>query len=558
MPQVKICITIIIAAACEVDVGIENLFKQGLSDGFKDYPNYGQYIPKNYMKCFLCAFPFLWCDEKYWYEDPRSLNWTVITPFIDEYNNMRRNLLNVIYLVLDESMSAWRPKTSKTGGLPHITHEPRKPKDLGNMDRNAAECKTGIIVHHDIVEGPSTQRLKKYQVDPDDETKLCRSHLPQGEPIMDHVAECLRQVEGANLSEGGWTGGDAWFGSVPCCVELKSRKGVFSTFIVKQNLQYFPMEELKAVLLARYKRPAGHWVVMKATISEVDLFVMAYAWSNKGIAFFVSSCGTTIRHEKNYYSKFEDEMGCVQAKELARPEVAHMLYEFLPLIDEHNKARQSCLALEECWLTKCCWTRLYTTFIGMGVVDLQRWDRHMRSESEEATREGLDGDFTIIKMASLIARPLRTSAMRYRNTPQPSRRSNLDEDGNKKPLIRIKGDDGSISYTPNKKGGRKRARQKRCYICRRYYADRYMNTQWCCRKCKMPLCQIARGREKTCVEEHLSSNNEYLGCNGVCHEHEVMPKELYAFYETRSSKGGKKSATKNNVTPSPAKRSKRR
>ena len=148
--------------------------------------------------------------------------------------------------------------------------------------------------------------------------------------------------------------------------------------------------------------------------------------------------------------------------------------------------------------------------------------------------------------------------MRYRTTPQPSRRSNLDEDGNKKPLIRIKGDDGSISYTPNKKGGRKRARQKRCYICRRYYADRYMNTQWCCRKCKMPLCQIARGREKTCVEEHLSSNNEYLGCNGVCHEHEVMPKELYAFYETRSSKGGKKSATKNNVTPSPAKRSKRR
>lgn len=139
-----------------------------------------------------------------------------------------------------------------------------------------------------------------------------------------------------------------------------------------------------------------------------------------------------------------------------------------------------------------------------------RWDRHMRSESEEATREGLDGDFTIIKMASLIARPLRTSAMRYRNTPQPSRRSNLDEDGNKKPLIRIKGDDGSISYTPNKKGGRKRARQKRCYICRRYYADRYMNTQWCCRKCKMPLCQIARGREKTCVKEHLSSNNEYL------------------------------------------------
>jgi len=50
-------------------------------------------------------------------------------------------------------------------------------------------------------------------------------------------------------------------------VELKKRKKVFSTFIVKQHLQYFPMEVLRAILLARYKsRPAGHWVVMKVSL----------------------------------------------------------------------------------------------------------------------------------------------------------------------------------------------------------------------------------------------------------------------------------------------------
>lgn len=325
---------------------------------------------------------------------------------------------------------AWRPKTSKTGGLPHVTLEPRKPKDLGSMIRNDIECITGLFVHHDLVEGTSTQRLKKYQVDAEDETKLCKSHLPQEEPILDHIAECLRQVEGAQVKEGGWTGGDAWFGSINSCVELMLQKGVFSTFIVKQNLAYFPMQELKAVLLARYgTRPAGHWVVMKANISGVNLFVMAYAWSNKGISYFVSSCGTTIRHEQNYVSKFEDEMGCVQTKELARPAVAHMFYEFAPLIDEHNKARQSCLALEECWLTKDCWLRLMTTFTGMAVVDMQRWDRHMRSNSEDASRRGLDGDFSIIKMASLIGRPLRTGALKYRDTQQPSSRCDLDKNG---------------------------------------------------------------------------------------------------------------------------------
>jgi hypothetical protein len=54
----------------------------------------------------MCAFSYMWCDERYWCEDPRNLSWVVIAQFVDEYNGMRTNLLNVIYLVLDESMSA--------------------------------------------------------------------------------------------------------------------------------------------------------------------------------------------------------------------------------------------------------------------------------------------------------------------------------------------------------------------------------------------------------------------------------------------------------------------
>ena len=147
----------------------------------------------------------------------------------------------------------------------------------------------------------------------------------------------------------GWVGGDAWFGSIDAAVELKRRLNVFCTFIIKHQQNLFPIEVLRAILRARYpKRAAGHWVVMKATISEVDLFIMAYAWSNKGIAFMVSTCGTTVQHERNYMSNYEDEFGHRATKELARPAIAHMLYEFLPLIDEHNKARQSYLALERC------------------------------------------------------------------------------------------------------------------------------------------------------------------------------------------------------------------
>ena len=37
------------------------------------------------------------------------------------------------FLVLDETMIGFRPNTSKMGGLPNITHEPRMPVDLGTM-----------------------------------------------------------------------------------------------------------------------------------------------------------------------------------------------------------------------------------------------------------------------------------------------------------------------------------------------------------------------------------------------------------------------------------------
>jgi hypothetical protein len=49
-------------------------------------------------------------------------------------------------LMLDESMSGWRLKTSKPGGLPNITIEPCKPTPLGTMFWDGAECFSGILV----------------------------------------------------------------------------------------------------------------------------------------------------------------------------------------------------------------------------------------------------------------------------------------------------------------------------------------------------------------------------------------------------------------------------
>jgi hypothetical protein len=404
------------------------------------------------------------------------------------------------------------------------------------MLRNAVECLTGIFVYQEIVDSSTKQWEKKYL------TPLTPSHLPRGENISYHTAEVLRQAENSNVIEGGWVGGDAFFGSVESCVELKRVLGLYSTFIVKQNVNYFPMKVLHAVLVARHgSRPAGNWVVMKSTIGGVDLYVMAYAWSSKGVAYMVSTCGKTVMHEKAYISRFEDEYGNVQHKELARPTIAHMLYEFLPLIDEHNKARQNSLALEKCWLTKSCWVRIVTTLLGMSVVDLQRWDRNKRhGHVQHATEDDeIVDDFDIKVMANLIGKPLVDGTFRYyRTVKRPSARITTSTDTSNNPLTRIVGFDGSTNYPKKKDSDKSRVRQQSCFICRRYSPD-HQNTQWKCKCCGMPLCQIDRTNKTTrkysCVYEHKQSGFDAIRCLGVQKVGGFkMPEEMLVYKITRS------------------------
>jgi hypothetical protein len=234
-----------VTAVTEVQTGVNNLWKTGESPGLKPYPNYAQYIPVDYFKAFMAGFPYLWSDRKYWDTNKKELPFDFIKPFMDEYNEMRVRAFKVFYLVLDESMSGWRPKTSKTGGLPHITQEIRKPVDLGTMIRNAVDGITGIFIHHDPVDSIEHQWRKKYS------KPAVKSYLPLGENISYATAETLRQVEESKVVPGGWACGDAWFGSVEACVELKKRFNVFSTFIIKQNVKYYPMKILHALMQAR-------------------------------------------------------------------------------------------------------------------------------------------------------------------------------------------------------------------------------------------------------------------------------------------------------------------
>jgi len=104
---------------------------------------------------FCQAAPFVWGESRdYWYKDQSFPSWEIFKPLLEKFNKRRREVLEVVLLLLDEAMSGMRPKTSKTGDFPNLTYEPRKPVDLGVMLKHAAEALTGVLSFQDVVATP--------------------------------------------------------------------------------------------------------------------------------------------------------------------------------------------------------------------------------------------------------------------------------------------------------------------------------------------------------------------------------------------------------------------
>ena len=78
---------------------------------------------------------------------------------MDDFNSNRLATLHVSnHLCVDEMMSAWRPRTSATGGLPNITHIPRKPEPLGTEFKCTACAQTGCMLYLELQRGKDAMR----------------------------------------------------------------------------------------------------------------------------------------------------------------------------------------------------------------------------------------------------------------------------------------------------------------------------------------------------------------------------------------------------------------
>ena len=146
------------------------------------------------MKQFASAFKFMQCDRKYWFQDKRNIHWDMFLPTINGCNEKMINILTSICLILYESMSSWRPKTSKYSGLLNCTYNPRKTIAHGTMFHNSAECVIGILKYVDPVMVLEQQAQKQFSNE--------MSDMPDLSIIKTHIAEVLRQVNNSDLISG--------------------------------------------------------------------------------------------------------------------------------------------------------------------------------------------------------------------------------------------------------------------------------------------------------------------------------------------------------------------
>jgi hypothetical protein len=91
---------------------------------------------------------FLWAFQDKTKADPEDEEnydpWNLVLLMVDGYNANRHDWVAAsIRKVLDETMSAWCPQTTKTGGLPHLSFILRKPEPLGTEFKTIACTKTG-------------------------------------------------------------------------------------------------------------------------------------------------------------------------------------------------------------------------------------------------------------------------------------------------------------------------------------------------------------------------------------------------------------------------------
>lgn len=137
----------------------KDLWKKEVFQSCTAAPDFSVHMIEKRFAVIRKYAPFAFADLTQVDRDP----WMMLQPVVSAFNeNRRRTIRHSGVLVEDESMSAWKPRASRLGGLPNISFIARKPKPLGTEFKSIADGLSRVMLHLEIQMGRKVMPSKKY------------------------------------------------------------------------------------------------------------------------------------------------------------------------------------------------------------------------------------------------------------------------------------------------------------------------------------------------------------------------------------------------------------
>lgn len=323
--------------------------------------DFSKYMSLRRFEDIKCYFPMAFADLS----KSDSLNvanydpWYMISNFVKLFNENRYLKVAASNVkLLDETMSAWRPRKSKLGGLPNISFILRKPEPLGTEFKTGCCSETGIMLWMEIQRGKTEMPRWSEGFREFGATASCTIRA------ADHMANGGQRLtdERSNLFYG-----DSWFASVKTADQLKELGHDF-VGPVKTSHALFPKEQLEKQLK---DWPGGTHLVLEGNSPNGNaLLAIGYKYNaSKVLSFIATKNAGTTKPGIPYRARFVDDFQNLLSRPVERPTVISNYFQKSNGIDKHNQARQFELRLEKHWRCKNVWFRLMTTMIGIVVTD---------------------------------------------------------------------------------------------------------------------------------------------------------------------------------------------
>ena len=157
------CLALLIGAVCFAANG-KSLWKKSYDSEngwitIEPPANFGRWVKLYPFKEWRKFFAAIYVEPSKENVDP----WWKFVNGVEFFNaNRLQQLLVSNHLCMDEMMAAYRPRKTKTGGLPNLTSIPRKPEPLGTEYKCVACSRTNVTLYLELQRGKEGMKGTKY------------------------------------------------------------------------------------------------------------------------------------------------------------------------------------------------------------------------------------------------------------------------------------------------------------------------------------------------------------------------------------------------------------